>query len=248
MTLSEELVKSGNWLFRWRSYFPLLLLPVLFAALRESDYFERTWGSGVEGVWEGFCLSVSMAGLLVRCLVAGYVPARTSGRNARKQVAGALNTTGAYSTVRHPLYLGNFFVFMGIAIFVQVWWFAVICLLSFWLYYEKIMLAEEEFLRGKFGVEFTAWAEKTPAFVPRPWLWRKPGLGFSFKSVVSRESNTLFMVFASFCAVDILADIFEERLFEAKPFWLASAAASFLFYLSAVYLKKRTRLLAVKHR
>ena len=32
----------------------------------------------------------------------------TSGRNTHDQVADSLNTSGIYSIVRHPLYVGNF--------------------------------------------------------------------------------------------------------------------------------------------
>ncbi len=38
MTLREELESTGNWLFRWRSYLPLFVMPVLFLALLEHEY------------------------------------------------------------------------------------------------------------------------------------------------------------------------------------------------------------------
>jgi protein-S-isoprenylcysteine O-methyltransferase Ste14 len=89
--------------------------------------------------------------------VAGYVPRGTSGRNTRWQVAETLNTTGMYSIVRNPLYLGNFIIVLGILLFVQVWWIVVIGIVGFWFFYERIVFTEEGFLRRKFGTVFLEW-------------------------------------------------------------------------------------------
>ncbi|MGC9453013.1 MAG: methyltransferase family protein, partial [Oceanipulchritudo sp.] len=50
----------------------------------------------------------------------------TSGRNTKQQVAYSLNTTGFYSVVRNPLYLGNFFMYLGIALFTHHWWLVLV--------------------------------------------------------------------------------------------------------------------------
>ena len=131
MILREEFARQGNWLFRWRSYLPLLILPVLFFALRESAHFERIPGGTIRGIFIGLCAGISLAGLSVRCLVIGYVPRGTSGRNTQSQVAQTLNTSGMYSLFRHPLYFGNFLIFLGLVLFVEVWWFTLIAILAF---------------------------------------------------------------------------------------------------------------------
>lgn len=61
------------------------------------------------------------------------------------------NTTGMYSIVRHPLYLGNFFVGFGIVLICSSVWLAVVFCLLFVVYYERLMFAEEEFLRTSSG-------------------------------------------------------------------------------------------------
>ena len=99
-------------------------------------------------------------------MTVGYVPRGTSGRNTRKQVAEVLNTTGMYSVVRHPLYVGNFIMWLGISLFFHLWWFTLLIALIFWVYYEKIMYAEEAFLEEKFGEQFLALGRKNPAFYP----------------------------------------------------------------------------------
>ncbi|MBU6392683.1 MAG: DUF1295 domain-containing protein [Planctomycetes bacterium] len=165
MALRNELEKQGRWLFKWRSYLPLLMLPILLIALRDSEYLERIAGNLAENIFDGFCIAISFVGLAIRCITVGYVPKGTSGRNTKGQKAKTLNTTGMYSIIRHPLYFGNFIIFLGVTLFVEVWWFNLIAILAFWLYYERIILAEEKFLRQEFGDLYLKWAEKTPTFM-----------------------------------------------------------------------------------
>ena len=57
-------------------------------------------------------------GFLFRAWAIGTTPAGTSGRNTKEQVAEVLNSTGIYSIVRHPLYVGNYFMWIGIVAYV----------------------------------------------------------------------------------------------------------------------------------
>ena len=167
MNLSESMTKQGKFLFRWRSYLPLLAAPLFVLALQDSEYIEQTYGEFAGNLWQAACILLSFCGLFIRALVAGYAPRGTSGRNTRGQAAETLNTTGMYSIVRNPLYLGNFIIVLGILLFVQVWWLAFIAVLGFFFYYERIIFTEESFLGEKFGAAFLDWTKKTPIFFPR---------------------------------------------------------------------------------
>jgi hypothetical protein len=149
--------------------------------------------------WEALCYSVSLAGLAVRVATVGFAPAKTSGRNTRYQQAAQLNTSGMYSIVRHPLYVGNYLMFLGVSLFPREWWVPVLVSIAFFFYYERIIYVEEDFLQKNFGAQFEAWAAKTSVFFPRIGRWTSPDLPFSVRTVLRREySGLLGIVFAFF--------------------------------------------------
>jgi protein-S-isoprenylcysteine O-methyltransferase Ste14 len=248
MALKEEFTKTGNWLFRWRSYLPLFIVPLLLIALREPKYLEQVAGERAEYLWEGFCALLSFTGLLIRCVVVGYAPKRTSGRNTDRQKAETLNTEGLYSVARHPLYLGNFFIFLGMVLFVQTIWFIILSILSFWLYYERIMFAEEEFLREKFGKAFQEWAEKTPAFLPRFRNWQQPALTFSFRNILKREYTAFFLIITSFTLLDISQVFFVKDRLRIDLIWLVLFLVGLTVYVTLRTLRKKTKILNVEGR
>jgi len=61
-------------------------------------------------------------------------------------VASTLNTTGAYSLSRNPLYVGNYFMWAGVAMVTDSAWFVLLFSLAFWIYYERTVFAEEFFI------------------------------------------------------------------------------------------------------
>lgn len=248
MALRENIKKQGDFFFRWRSYLPLLTVPLFIIALRHSEYLERVFGDFADNFWEGLCIGISFLGLFVRVLVAGYVPRGTSGRNVRWQVAEILNTTGMYSIVRNPLYLGNFIIVLGILLFVQVWWIVLIGIVGFWFFYGCIVFTEEKFLRKKFGTIFLEWKKKTPAFCPRFKNWQRPNILFSLKTVFRREFSTFFLIVVTLTFLDVAADFLSEGKLEIGPFWIIFFAAGLIIYITLLILKKKTKIFYVEGR
>ncbi len=241
MALSQEFERIGNWFFRWRSYLPLLLLVLFLLSL--ADFSNLTSQKNINRLWELFCLGVSSLGLFFRIITVGYVPRGTSGRNTKKQVAEVLNTTGMYSVVRHPLYVGNFIMWLGISLFFHLWWFTLLIGLIFWVYYEKIMYAEEEFLKKKFGDQFLIWADKTPAFIPDFSLWQAPQMQFSVKSALKREYASFFAMIAIFTCLRILCSLRIDKTLRLDSMWTGIFFGSLGFYLMVRFLKKKTHVL-----
>lgn len=248
MALREDLEKQGNWLFRWRSYLPLLVIPLFIVALQHAGVFEYLFGDRAGDYWESLSISISILGLAFRCVTAGYVPRGTSGRNTKNQSAESLNTSGMYSIVRNPLYLGNFIIFFGITLFIQVWWLALIVWVGYWLYYERIVYSEEEFLRKKFGALFIDWAEKTPMFFPNFRNWGRPNLPFSLKTMIRREFSTFFAIVSAFFFLEIIKNLLREGKFDVGRSWIGFFIIGLMIYVICVILKKKTKILNVSGR
>jgi protein-S-isoprenylcysteine O-methyltransferase Ste14 len=243
MALYEEFQSQGNWLFRWRSYLPLPLILLAAMAMRQ---FHLPFGSlRLHEIWEESCLAVSFFGLIVRVVTIGFAPPRTSGRNTQSQIADQLNTSGIYSIVRHPLYLGNFLIGLGISLVIWVWWLPVIYTLAFCIYYERIMFAEEQFLRQKFGKVFEAWALATPAFWPRLAQWRRPNRSFSIRKVLRREYTGLLVVIASHSAIEFAEHWIWSKDYATETFWIFLFGTGTGAYLVLRTLKRRTHWLDV---
>jgi protein-S-isoprenylcysteine O-methyltransferase Ste14 len=247
VALRDELEQSGVWLFRWRGYLPLLLFIPVFAGL--SDTFLTPPGSRVDAIWEAFCLLVGLLGLGIRITTVGRAPGGTSGRRTLGgPKASELNTTGMYSMVRHPLYLGNYFQWLGVAMLPRNPWVAVTVSLAFWIYYERIMFAEEEYLRRSFGAEFEEWASRTPAFIPDFARWVPAALPFCWRTAVRRENSGMFALVAALAIVSLVQDAVVERRFLPDPFWIATFLVGALTYVALTLLGRRTNLLQVPGR
>ena len=246
MTLRDELEASGTWLFRRRSFVPLVFLVPLLVEMR--NYHRPMHCQSLQVTWEFCCLAVSLVGLAARIITVGQRPAGTSGRNTDRQIADDLNTTGMYSIVRHPLYLGNFLMWLGIAISCLDWRLLLIFLLGFWLYYERIMLAEEKFLREKFGRQFDEWAAVTPAFIPRLSRWKRSSLPFSLRTVLRQEYTTFFLLPTAFVALEFVEHWVVERQFAVEPHWAALGIVGAIAYCALRAIKKTTHILDVAGR
>jgi protein-S-isoprenylcysteine O-methyltransferase Ste14 len=241
MSLKIELESQGQWLFRWRSFLPVVCLPIIVIALAG---IQLPFGSfALHEAWEFVSLGISFLGLILRAFVVGYAARKTSGRNTKGQEAESLNTTGAYSVVRHPLYVGNFLIGLGAALAPFVWWLPLLYSLAFWLYYERIMFAEEAFLHGKFGAEFERWASATPAFVARLYQWRPAALPFSLRTVLRREYTGLMVVILMHGSVELCENLVIEHGIAYESFWILMFVGGGTAYFVLRFLKKHTNVL-----
>jgi protein-S-isoprenylcysteine O-methyltransferase Ste14 len=245
MALRDEFARQGQWLFRHRSWLPLVPLALVLALL---PWAPDPRVSPPHFWWEAVCVGLSLTGVLVRALTIGTKPRGTSGRNRRAQVASRLNTTGMYSIVRHPLYVGNALMWAGVALYPRMWTAAVLAAAFFWIYYERIMYAEEEFLHRQHGDEWKAWASATPAFLPDFSRWVRPDLPFALRAVLAAEYPGFLGLAASLMVIRTASDLIFLHRVELHPFSLALFAGAVMGYGVLRTLRKRTRLLKVAGR
>lgn len=178
-----------------------------------------------------------MAGLLARVYVKGTAPSGTSERSTTSIRASQLNTGGAYSLVRHPLYAANTLIALGLTMMSPEWLFPVVALLVHLLYFERIAMAEERFLATAFGPEFLEWSARVPALVPRRLRAFVPA-PFAWTRAVC-EVHALMAIGAGFFVAVVLQDsLWARRLTISTPALviLLVPAVPFLLYVVA---KKR---------
>ena len=244
MTLADRLREDGRRLFESRSVIPIVILPLLVLALPESWRAEEALGERGSALVEWLAFAVAFAGLAVRCVTVAFAPEGTSSRDTRAFRAPSLNTTGAYSLVRHPLYLGAGLMWVGVATSLRVWWFALLVALMYWIYVERLMLTEEAFLDGQFGEQFRRWAAQTPAFLPSLSGWRPATGEIQWRRLLSEHNGLLGLSFAF-----LIMQVLEDQLFEREPWpaWYADHAnlvvllgLAVAISLVAIVIRRRT--------
>ena len=152
------MVALGNFLFRFRTTLspclPLLLLlpgPVVLP-----DPFVAAL--------IGFV--VALVGQVVRGTTIGLEYIVRGGRNHRIY-ADTLVTEGLFRHTRNPMYVGKFLMVLGAGI-ASNHWFALLAFTgAYSLMYQAVTLAEEAYLRGKFGAAFDEYCRRVPRWWPR---------------------------------------------------------------------------------
>ena len=135
-------------------------------------------------------------------------------------------------------------MFLGLAMLTHNIWFVLIYILVFYLYYERIMFAEEQFLRKKFGEIYTKWALNTPAFVPNFSQFQKADLYFSWRKVLKKEKNGLAAMFALFYLFYLIRNyVLQGKITIDYSFWFISTCFSLILYIILKYLKYNSNIL-----
>jgi len=245
MALVHEFENSGNWLFKRRSWLPVFIIlagvAMMYLGNRQAILYDMRD--------EFIFLGVSILGEIIRILTVGFAPKNTSGRNTvNGQIADELNVTGIYSLLRHPLYLGNFFMWLGPVLFIRSAVATIIFILIYWLYYERIMFAEEQFLRKKFGESYDKWSEKVSSFIPWSFHFIPPSLPFSVRTVLKREYNSFVNIFVIFTLLDLFRNYFLSERIYLTGIWIYMFVSAGVIWLALRTIEKRTHWLDVEGR
>ena len=241
MKILDQFVRDGDRLFRWRSYFPLLLVPVLVAGVMTAStpFSTRT----AERAWEVLSVAIALAGLGLRVWAVGSAPAGTSERSTTNPRASELRTSGVYSAVRHPLYVANGLMALGLALFPGVWYLPIILVTATLLYYERIAAREEAFLLERFGAAFEAWAAEVPALVPSFARYARSTTPFSWKKVLRHEFHGLLVIAAGAFVLDAFQESWRAGQWCVDEPWVWFFGVSAALFLVFAALKRGTRVL-----
>ena len=241
--LLDHIPRSGDWLFRWRGQLPVLMLPLFLLGLFDAR-LPASLSPGIRA-WQFASLAIALAGLAVRVVAVGTAPAGTSERSTTNPRASQLRTTGVYSLVRHPLYVGNTLTAVGFACFTTSWYLPVIVALIGILYHERIAAREEVFLEDRFGEEFLRWADRVPAMVPRLSGYVASSTPFVWRRILGREFHGLFVIGSVLFVLDLVRSALATGRLVFDPFWTACFLGTAAIFVACSLLKKLTRVLAI---
>jgi len=235
-----ELARSGATLFKPRGKF-LKYVSVLSVVIA---YFHVSIGPFASDTanlaWFWLALGVASAGALVRIVASGHAALGTSGSNKVGAVAAELNTTGPYSLVRNPLYLGRIINFTGIAMLSGSWVYSALTFLVSILVYERISVYEEEFLGTEFGEAHAEWAEKVPFLMPRRRGWKKPKYPFWIRRCIKREEKKIMWLATVVAMCDFAHRGFDFTQLPDNLIWYYIWAVALLAYMTSRSLRKFT--------
>ena len=228
------MVKLGNFLFRNRNgLFPIFYL-MLFVPSPE------VFDNPVMAMIIGF--SVTLIGQLIRVVTIGLVYIMRGGRN-RRVYAEDLVTTGIFAHCRNPLYVGNILVLAGLGIASNSLIFMAVFLPIFLFFYQAIVLAEENFLAGKFGEQYAEYCRKVNRWIPNLMDIGKTlrSMTFKWKRVVIREYNSTYIWMSGAVLIIMKHFYFNDEVFDFSanlPLLAGILVALLCLYLFARYLKK----------
>lgn len=228
----------------------MLFLVLMIFAIYGNFSMEQAISEYWEDVWGILAFSVSLAGVCIRGATVGFAAGNTSGRNTREQRADDLNTSGMYSICRNPLYLGNFIIILGVLLWAKVWCAGLIIALGFFIYMERIVLVEENYLHEKFQSSYNEWRKQTPALIPDFSLWKNPTLSFSWRTVLRKEYPGLLGVSTIFIIMHFVFDVIADR--ETLNEWFSHDYPAIIAYVIIAslclvlrFLKKNTSVLKI---
>lgn len=215
----QEMARSGKALFAIRGLYiyTIVAIGVLIAFL--SGRLGPFANDRCNWAWFAASLAVALSGAIIRIVTSGYAALGTSGNTKKGAVAAELNTTGPYSLVRNPLYLGRILNFTGLAMLSGSWAYGAIVFLLAILVYERISVYEEEFLKQTFGEAHAKWAAEVPALTPRLHGWMKPKYQFWWRRALWRENKKLFTLATALILYDFARRAFSPSLLPADMTW-----------------------------
>jgi len=187
------MVTIGNFFFKYRNWIFILFYAALF--IPSWPLFSPGQFGSRYYIWP-ICIGlvITCLGQLIRGLTIGLAYIVRGGKEGKPYAEG-LVTDGIFNHCRNPLYVGNILMLLGVGILANSLVYVAIVVPIFLFIYQAIVLAEENFLRGKFGPGFDTYCSK----VNRWWPSLK-GIGrtfgsmeFNWKRWILKEHTTQFI-------------------------------------------------------
>jgi len=234
------MISIGNFFFKYRNLLFILLYLALFIP-SPPLFSDQVFGENYY-LWPiSLGLIVTVTGQLIRGATIGLAYIIRGGRDG-KVYAEELVTSGIFNHCRNPLYVGNILMLVGVGILSNSLIYMVIFIPAFLFIYQAIVLAEENFLRNKFGEQFVAYCKKVNRWLPDLSRITQTfeGMEFNWKRWILKEYNTQYVWLTGIALILLLkydevtgydTDLRNLLLFIIIPLLL-------FLYLLVRYLKK----------
>jgi len=233
-------IAVGNFLFRYRNGLFPLSFGLLF--LPGPRLFADPLVAAAAGAM------VALAGQFIRVTTIGLRYIVRGGRRGRIY-AGDMVTEGVYGLCRNPMYVGNLFIAVGVALASNSLLTLLISMPLVMFAYVMIVAAEEHYLRGKFGAAFDAYCRDVPRWLPRLDAARHAltSSTFHWRRVIVKEYGTPAAWIGVLCGI-ALYRLWEGGWWHTRPATVrviaAVAIATLLLWATARVLKKSRSLIA----
>jgi protein-S-isoprenylcysteine O-methyltransferase Ste14 len=187
------MVAIGNFFFKYRNWIFILFYGALF--IPSWPLFSKEKCGEYYYIWPiAIGLFITCLGQLIRGLTIGLAYIVRGGKEGKPYAEG-LVTEGIFNHCRNPLYVGNILMLLGVGILANSLVYVAIVIPVFLFIYQAIVLAEENFLRGKFGAGFDEYCKKV-----NRWFPNLGGIGKTFGSMqfnwrrwILKEHTTQFI-------------------------------------------------------
>ena len=187
------MTQIGNFFFKYRNLLFILLYLALF--IPSAPIFSAETFGPEYYLWPIIIgLIITVSGQLIRGATIGLAYIIRGGKDG-KVYAEDLVTTGIFNHCRNPLYVGNILMLTGVGILSNSLIYLLIFIPFFLFVYQAIVLAEENFLRNKFGQNFNAYCSKVNRWLPdlRGVGKTFEGMRFKWKRWILKEYNTQYV-------------------------------------------------------
>lgn len=195
------MISIGNFFFKYRNILFIFLYLLLFVPspmLFTPEHFGEKYF--LIPIIVG--LFVTFSGEIIRGVTIGLAYIIRGGRD-KKVYAEKLVTEGIFNHCRNPLYVGNILMLLGVGLLSNSLFYVGVIMPLFLFIYQAIVLAEENFLRNKFGSDFDAYCRRV-----NRWLIQFRGIGatmsgmrFNYKRWLLKEYNTLMVWLVGIVAI-----------------------------------------------
>lgn len=188
------MVQIGNFFFKYRNWLFIIFYALLFVPGLPQLFTEEKFGENYYWYPIIIGLIITVLGQAIRGATIGLAYIIRGGKN-KKVYAEDLVTTGIFAHCRNPLYVGNILMITGVGILSNSLLYVVIMIPFFLFIWQAIVLAEENFLRNKFGEQFINYCARVNRWVPSLKGISKTfsGMHFNWKRYIAKEHTTTFI-------------------------------------------------------